>query len=281
MNRIRVFFFIVLFTSCTKEVSIDISSPESKIVVNSFFSPQDTLRVNISKSVPILATDTLNYLDNADAELFQGVSLIGKLTHTQKGFYTLSTALNPKREYSITVSVPGLETVSSTDTIPAPVPILNFDTISVNEKYLYGEITFQDPAGESNYYLLEVTSKYPVTNSDSITSKYVDLVVIDNIVENGSSGDKRKHLFFSDNRIEGNEYNLSFLLEKEPIFNSLHQGSNTLYINFKTISIAYYNYLKTYYQSQTRQIDVYSNITNGYGIFAGYNVSRDSLVIQN
>jgi len=281
MNKLPIITLITLFASCTKDVTIAISDPESKIVINSFFSPQDSLLVNISKSIPILAADTLNYVDNADVELFQGVSLIGKLTYTQKGFYTLSTALNPKGEYTITVSVPGMESVSSLDTIPTQIPILSFDTVSVNEKYLYGEITFQDPAGESNYYLLEVTSKYPVTNSDSITSKYVELIVIDNIVENGSSGDRCKRIFFSDNKIGGNEYNLSFLLEKEPLYHSLQNGSNTIYINFKTVSFAYYKYLTTYYQSQTRQMDVYSNIINGYGIFAGYHVSSDSLVIQN
>ena len=41
-----------------------------------------------------------------------------------------------------------------------------------------------------------------------------------------------------------------------------------IYINFKTISGAYYKYLKTYDESQNRQMDVFNNIENGYGIFA-------------
>jgi len=227
-----------------------------------------------------LAADSLNYIDNADVKLFQGRALIGKLTYNQKGFYTLPTTLLPKEDYSISVTVPSMETVSALDTIPIQVPILSHDTISVNNEYLFCEIKFQDISQTANYYVLEITSKYPVLNSDSILSKQIDIVVNDNIVENGSSGAKCKRIFFSDDKIQGAKYQLSFLLEKEPLLKSLNAGSNTLYINFKTISTAYYKYLKTYYEAQTKQMDVYTNIVNGYGIFAGYNLSQDSIIIQ-
>jgi hypothetical protein len=69
-------------------------------------------------------------------------------------------------------------------------------------------------------------------------------------------------------------------MEKEPLIKSIQDDSNTLYINFKTISATYYNYLKTYYESQTKQMDVFANIVNGYGIFAGYNLSQDSILIR-
>jgi hypothetical protein len=69
-------------------------------------------------------------------------------------------------------------------------------------------------------------------------------------------------------------------MEKEALIKSIQDDSNTLYINFKTISTTYYNYLKTYYESQTKQMDVFTNIVNGYGIFAGYNLSQDSILIR-
>ena len=280
MNKIWIITLIILIASCTKDITIDFATPESKIVVNSFFSPQGSLLVNISKSIPILAADTLNYINNAEVELFQGDSLIGELNYIQKGFYTLPTALLPKGEYSISVSAPGMETVSSQDTLPVQTPILSRDTISINSKYLFCEIKFQDIPQTANYYVLEITSKYPVLNNDTILSKQIDIIVNDNIVENGSNGTKCKRIFFSDDKIRGAEYQLSFLLEKTPLLKSLNAGSNTLYVNFKTISTAYYKYLKTYYEAQTKQMDVYTNIANGYGIFAGYNLSQDSIVIQ-
>jgi hypothetical protein len=280
MNKMWSILIIVLLASCTKDVTIDISNPESKIVVNSFFSPKGTLIVNISKSIPILAIDTVNIINNAEVQLFQDGSLLGQLTYNQNGVYSLPIALMPTEAYSINVSVPEMKTVTSDDTIPVQVPILRLDTISVNDKYLYCEISFQDIPQTTNYYLLDVTSKYPVMNSDSISSKYIEMVISDNIVENGSSGDMRQRLFFSDNKIQDTEYELSFLLEKKPLLKSIQDGSNNVYINFKTISAAFYKYLKTYYESQTKQMDVYSNIINGYGIFAGYNLSQDSIIIQ-
>jgi len=280
MNKLWIIALIVLFASCTKDVTIDIANPESKIVVNSFFSPKGTLIVNISISIPILATDTVNNINNAEVQLFQGLSLLGQLTYHQNGVYTLPIALLPTEAYAISVSVPNMKTVTSQDTIPVQVPMLSLDTISVNDKYLYCEILFRDMSQTTNYYLLEVTSKYPVMNSDSISSKYIEMVVSDNIVENGGSGDKRQRIFFSDDKIQDAEYELSFLLEKEPLLKSIQDGSNTVYINFKTISAAFYKYLKTYYEAQTKQMDVYTNIVNGYGIFAGYNLSQDSIIIR-
>jgi hypothetical protein len=279
MNNTGLIALIVIFASCTKEVSIDIVNPESKIVVNSFFSPQDSLFVHISKSISILADDTLNYFNNAEVKLYNGLSFLGQLTNNQKGIYTFSSTLVPNGQYSINVSVPGIEPVSSFDTIPVQIPILSFDTISVNDEYLYCEIKFQDiPC--NNYYLLDITSKYPVLNSDKIMSKQIDITVSDNIVENGRNGAISKRIFFSDDKIQGMEYELTFLLGKKPLMQSITNGSNTLYINFKTISIAYYKYLKTYYEAETKLIDVYSNVVNGYGIFAGYYLSQDSIVIQ-
>jgi hypothetical protein len=280
MNKIWIIALIIIFASCTKDVTIEIANPESKIVVNSFFSPQGSLIVNISKSIAILATDTVNYIDNAEVKLFQSGSLLGKLSYTQKGFYALPTTLMPNGEYSIIVSAPGMESVSSRDKIPSQVPIISLDTISVNDKYLFCEISFRDIPKTTNYYLLDVTSKHPVLKSDSISSKYIEMVVIDNIVENGGSGDKQQRIFFSDDKIQGAEYEFSFLMEKEALIKSIQDDSNTLYINFKTISTTYYNYLKTYYESQTKQMDVFTNIVNGYGIFAGYNLSQDSILIR-
>ena len=280
MYKTGILVLIILFASCTKDVSIDNANRESKIVVNSFFSPQGSLLVNISKSSSVLAADTFNYVNNADIELFQGGSLIGKLTYSHEGYYSLPASILPAGEYSITVSVPGMNTVTSKDTVPVQVPILSFDTVSVNSKYLLCQVRFQDIPNKANYYLVDVTSKYPVLNSDSVSLKYVEIIITDNIVENGSIGDKCKRIFFADDKIQGKAYELSFLLEKGPLLKSVPYGSNTLYINLKSIGTPYYKYLKTYYEAQTRQMDVYSNIVNGYGIFAGYNISQDSIVIQ-
>jgi hypothetical protein len=222
----------------------------------------------------------LNYINNAEVQLFQEGSLIGNLTYTQKGFYTLPATFITKVEYSISVAVPNMEITSSQDTIPVQTPILSLDTVTVNNEYLFCEISFQDIPLTTDYYELDITSKYPVLNSDSIMTKQIDIFVNDNIVENGSSGDKRKRIFFSDDKIRGTEYQLSFLVEKALLIESLNGGSNTLYINLNTISTAYYKYLKTCYEAQTKQMEVYTNIVNGYGIFAGYNRSQDSIVIR-
>jgi hypothetical protein len=280
MRKIIYIIVFVVFTSCTKDISIDLDGHVSKLVVNCFFSPGDSLTFNISKSIPILETDSFNYIDNAEIEIYQDGSFIGASSYKQKGFYTIHANLKPEDNYTISVTVPGIETVTSHDTIPKLSPMLSFDTISIDSKYLYCEIKFEDRADIANYYLLDITSKVPVMNSDSIASNQVDILVTDYIGENGGSGSIRKRIYFSDKKIEGELYNLSFILDKEVLTSSTDDGLNVIYINFKTISKDYYTYAKTYHESQSRQMDVFTNIEDGYGIFAGYNLSQDSIIIQ-
>ena len=116
--------------------------------------------------------------------------------------------------------------------------------------------------------------------SDSVYSNQVDIIISDFIVENGGTGDKRKRICFSDDKIQGTEYELSFILDKERMLRSFNDSTNIAFINFKTISKEYYTYVKTYDESQNRQMDVFTNIENGYGIFAGFNESQDSIIFQ-
>lgn len=280
MNKVVFIILLICFASCTEDIHIELDGHDPKVVVNCFFSKEDSLKVHLSKSSLILDDDSLNYIDNAVIEIFQDGSNIGTLNHNEKGIYSQAANLTPEANYTITVSVTGMETIVAQDTIPIHAPINKFDTTSIDDKYLYCEIEFQDNIEIDNFYLLEVSAKFPVINSNSKESDLVDIVVIDNIIENGGNGDIRKRVYFSDKKIAGEDYYLSFVLDKEVLSSSTHSEQNVIYINFKTISRNYYSYIKTYYESKTRQMDIFTNIEEGYGIFAGYGLSQDSIVVQ-
>lgn len=277
----RTIIYLLLFSvavSCTKEISIDLDKHESKLVVNSFFSNHKSIAVNVSKSISIFSIDTLAYVSHAKVELYNNNVLIGELLHTQKGNYELATELEVGIEYTIEVNALNLNTAKSHDVIPDQVSMLGFDTISLDSRYLYCELAFHDNPAIENYYLLDIETKTPYVLKDSLLTNQVDLVACDLIVENGKIGDIRKLIYFSDEYFQSEANDLSFLLDKKYLSNVLNDSLNVIYINLKSISKAYYDYLKTNYVSQNAQIDVYTNIENGYGIFAGYSLSQDSIV---
>jgi hypothetical protein len=275
-----IVFFVVI--SCTEELSIDLDKHESKLVVNSIFCPPNNININISKSISILDTDTLNYIDNANIQLFCKGEIVENMVYNARGFYSSSNAnFIPGNEYSIIVDAPNFNKVTAKSLVPLPCPMQRLDTITFEDELLYCEFGFNDDPNTSNYYLIEVKSKFPIMRGDSTLSNQVDIMISDVIVENGAFGEVQNRIFFSDEMIQQSVYEISFILNKTKILNSFNNGSNTIYIYFKNISEEYYLYLKSYHASKTKQKEVYSNINNGYGIFASYNLSMDSIEFRN
>lgn len=281
MIRLTYIALILILISCVDEIVFDLDKHESKLVVNSFFSPSDSIRINLSRSIPVLDKDTVNYVKNASVLIYCQDELVDKMNYDGNGNYSLNTSIVTGKEYSIIVDAPGFNTLTAKDMIPEPVQILSFDTITIDNGLLYCEIGFKNDLHAMNYYLLEIVSKYPVWDSDSSHSCQVDIINSDILVENVDFGNADKRLVFSGRNLQDSVYALGFVLDKLPLLNSCIDGSNTLYIQFKNISEKYYSYLKSYYSSQTWQDEVYTNAENGYGIFAGYSVTLDSIVIRN
>ena len=124
-------------------------------------------------------------------------------------------------------------------------------------------------------------SKYPIIDNDSVYTNQMDIIKCDIIIENGNLGDIQKRLFFSSTKINESNYALGFAFDKESLKDSYVDGSNTIYVIFKSISEDYYLYLKSYNRLVPNLNEVYTNVSNGYGIFAGYSVSRDSIIMYN
>ncbi len=274
---------LIAFAACTSsiELEIELDKHESKQVVNSFFSPSDSITIHLSKSVPVFDQESNKNIENAEVELYCQEELQGTMNSIGNGYYSLSTPIVANKEYSIVVNTLGFSSVSAKNIIPGQVHILSFDTISINKELLYCEIDFNNDLEKLDHYLLEVTSKYPVLDADSISSNQVDMFKSDLIIENGDLGSVDKRSVFSNAYINDSIASVGFVLDKQALINSCMEGSNTVYIHFKKISEAYYKYIHFYYRSQSNQNEPsYTNTKNGYGIFAGFTVSVDSFEIR-
>lgn len=315
----RIFLLLLLlvaFFSCTKE-KIAIPDIGRRIVINGLITTDSLLNVYINRSSMI--TDTVylenDLIKNAHVYFYQNNELIDSLFYINHFFnfgVTIYVPTNywskrvypiPGKEYKILVKAPGLPDATSTITIPKMVKIEKIDTSRItlskvelwqsNIRFLCN-ITFADPVNEKNYYLLYIYS-YP-----NISDNYplnIAFACDDPVVEEKlNQGTMMEGVAFSDKSINGQIYSLSVLLDGKEIGrpfmynddpNLLQFHKTTLYFRLYSITENYFKYIQTlnlFYKNYKNPLasptQVYSNITGGYGIFAGAAVSSDSIVFH-
>lgn len=288
-------FFIPLsffaLTGCSdffnQVVEIEIPEHEPVLAVSAHIKAQDTmLNVFVSRSAGILDPgylDTVKF-ENASVSVLRDGQLWMTVPHQGDGQYYLflgSPVGDASHSYTLQVTAPGFEPVEATQTMPAPVGILNAEYKAEGGVNPDGnrvntlDLEFQDPAGEDNYYLLEA---YAVV-VDSFSGNYEYFLQInteDALVEEYNGG-----LIFRDGPLDGKKYTL-----KTYFSDNLHeQPGSRLAIRLRSISRDRYLFLRTldlYGNAQNNPfaepVVVHNNIEGGVGIFTVE--SRDVEVIE-
>lgn len=276
-----IYFVAVLFTfsmlSCENffevSVPIDINDHKTKLALSaqvSVFSDLDSISYNIlvSKSLGALKeSDRESYkISNADINFLVNNTNYEFKESEKKGYYIPK---NPQdivytagETYKLKTDKSGFNTVESSQVFPSKVPIKN---VSFNSDLL--KVTFQDTKGQDNYYILELISSY--------RNSYTGII---NLQPFGgstrSSSLKYNRVIFSDEFFDGEL--------KEITVKTLPQRSdNEKYIvNLYHVNKDFYNYDISYGLAEdaienpfAEPVILYSNVTNGYGIFALSNVS--------
>lgn len=131
----QILFFVLatalvsLFVSCETDADVDVPEVPSRLVLNCFISPQDTLiNVRITKSAPIFqqgAVDVDAPVTDATVRITGNSTVVQLNYDSQLERYTVPVASFPilaGNEYSIEVSAPGMETVTAKTTVPSAVP---------------------------------------------------------------------------------------------------------------------------------------------------------------
>ena len=167
------------------------------------------------------------------------------------------------------------------------MPIYQLDTVtSTNndgETILEATITFQDPPNISNYYMLEVFVTgmyYDEWEQDSIEIREPLQISCDDInVETvnrfnfGGFENTYLYLMLKDQNFDGENYSLTF-----SVINYAELKEMDLFGEIRLVNTSeeYFNYLKSFNMYQrtinnpfATPVQVYSNVNNGMGIFAG------------
>ena len=287
-----------LFLSCEKEVHIPIEYTESKLVVNGLFNNDSLWEVEISASQYIYDNGPIPLIDDASVSITNSAGNTITLLNQSAGIYT-SASEKPQtgQEYTINVSHGNYKNASSSNQLPGELVILNMDwqqqTVVDGEVYRKINITLQD-SPEDDYYMIRIAANYwievwnPVTwQVDSVFGYYpLRFMTQSPAVENINPKDEVSSINFTDNLFNGSQYTIDLLLN-DYYFDGGKEEIEVIYISTSKISKEYYWYLtsyQAYISSQNNQffsqpVQVYTNIENGLGIFAGYTTKTDSIII--
>lgn len=263
---------ISLNWSCRKLVQDEFPDFDPVPVVNGILVADSTLKIHVSLAGKI-DSNRLPYVENAAVTLYIDNNVTGFMEYDTAGFYTSATLVQPETIYKCIVEIPGFEPVICENHVPPPPEIIetefivdggrnrdgmNYSTALVTfknspDKNLYFEVRFREYYSSSFYYTYFVEVDDPVLLNEG-TSEFV----------------------FSNELISGDSYQLKL--------NIPDPSGSTGMVELRQTSKDYYKYVKNLYLYEAGRYPeivggvvtanpLYSNVENGYGIFAGYSYS--------
>jgi len=286
---------LICCATCTKIIEIDIPAHEPKLVVNSLFTDGQRIRVHLSKTASAFDYST-PVVEDGLIRLFCNDEEIDTLIFNN-GYYYSDVVAQRKEKYSLLVSTPGLGEVSSEDSIPEKTLIESFvhrDSVMMNDNnypVMQLELGFTDKSGR-DFYELSVVAEYYVDvdlRRQNVGFKYSTDPVL---VSTGLIDYYSESIVFTDELFDGQQTSIkaNYWIQtgEMPLIGEGPEYGYTLFISLRSVSESYYNYIRKQiiYQYSLESniftglpdpVHMYSNITGGYGIFAGYSSDNKTI----
>jgi len=277
---------------------------ESKLVVQCFISPQAArINVVVTESIPLFTEPDLKggVIPNAVVKLSDGAREIVIPFDTTNQLYSIdksALSISPGKTYFLSVTN-GVRSVSANCTVPASAVVpktYEIDTassgdISARDTSLTVKYTWNDIAGQANYYRVRASLDLEYSVPEGVTSNQGQLIekrVRNRFNFNWDDAIGRND-FRNDINLDGTDFNSPIGRVKLPKPLSYTGSDGTVYLSFpksKIISVTMevYNtdehYFKYHRSVQTRGDSdnpfvepslIYTNIEGGLGCFGSYN----------
>jgi len=288
-------FLLIGCTFCTKIIEIDVPSHEPVLVVNSLFTDGQRIMVHLSKTASAFDYST-PVVEDGLIRLFCYNEEIDTLFFNN-GYYYSHINAGQGEKYSVIASAPEMDDVSSEDSIPGKTLIESYvhrDSVMMNDNnypVMQLELGFTDKPGP-DFYELSIIAQYYVAgflNRHPVWFNYVSDPVL---VSTGLLDYSPESLVFTDELFEGKvatiKANYSIQTGEIPLIDGGPEYGYLLYVSLRSVSESYYNYIRKQiiYQYSLESniftglpdpVHMYSNITGGYGIFAGYSSDNKTI----
>ena len=280
---------MLVLISCRELVQDEFQEFTPVPTVNSILAVDSIVKVHVSLAGK-LDTNQLVLIDNAEILLYVDGVYKETLTRSDKGIYSSSFVVEKLKTYRCEVNIPGYETVICCDSIPETTiisDIIHFDKAGKDEEgktYPAIKFTFTNDPSEKKHF--EVIIRL-------IQNRYERVATLETITDPVLLNEGLPIALFSNEYINGNNYSMTLNYftgsagssNGEPIQTTLYP----LILEVRSVSSNYYHFVKQKYlyekgrypefmAASTTSFPLYSNITNGYGIFAGYSTMKSDTI---
>lgn len=293
IKLILMIFILGIFASSCREIIPETFADFNPLpVINAILIDGHNLSVNVSMS-DTLDNSRLEYLDNAKIELFVNDVYAEDLIYSNNGEYKSKTVIKSANKYSCKVVVPGYDTIFCEQVIPPKPAIHDIVQINVAGKDQEGisypaiELSFANKASIKSYYHVVIFFDDHGKRSEANLKSITDPVLLNEGIP---------YAIFSNDLIKDSVYKMHINYWTNVYTTSSEYGSRTelypFYVELRQVSEDYYRYIKQLYlykdgfyadgilTSMTNN-NLFSNIQNGYGIFAAYSAVASDTITPN
>lgn len=302
INTLNYKLFCVLLLAqvlyaCQSELKFSGEDSKPKLVISSFVSPDDTIKVHVSLSKFFLSNSSYSNVEDAKVDLFLNGKYAATLIHKAAGEYYSTIKPNSGDVVRLQIESPKYGTASVESYVPTPL-----DKMSVQPKidiYEQMYLTINDNSSAENYYRIvgiQQIEYYSNTDKKQIVSK-LGFKLFNNL--EGDQLPKYEStdgypLYFSDKLFNGKTitlelepitddslYNVKSLVSSQDTINYPTLDSIRYDFEIQSITEDYYLFLKTSKLSENKSflqepVQVKSNVTGGIGILGAFSSLRIS-----
>lgn len=294
----RLYLLILLCLGC--ETVVEVSPPEydSEPVVTSFFSPDSTWSVTMHRSLgaTVKRDVTREYISDASVRIMEASNMVDILKYQGNGRYVSGTGELPSHgtQYTLQVDFPGKPSIQAISAAPSPVVISDYSieyqppesNIFPASRY-HLRIVFSDTPG-TNFYRIGVYRRVwnPYRTDEVVPDSIYRIIGIEDFspgwscgyfddvdpLEPGAGPDRCQEFVVTDRLFDGKDYSWSGTTDEM----SDENGRKELRLIISSLSEDYYRYLQSLERNVLHDpltqepFPVYSNVTGGLGVFAGY-----------
>lgn len=276
----NIFYGITLafLFNCSNKIEIEIPQHTEKPVVNAILISDSSMYVYINWSKRISDKTKKNILYDSIL-LLKDTEVIYSCSYTDEIIHSFNKKLQSGIEYELRVYIDN-KILSSKDVFPYKNEFLitrHIPTISISEysNTSLFEVKFTDSITPKKYYEIDVV----------VLSSFYKARIIPISKQNDVVSESQNSLLFTNSKFENSNITLNCYVVTD--------DSDSLYVfRFKQISRNYYEYQKSLsihlnniqtegdlWRGAGNPSVLYSNIEGGYGIFASFQQSTDSILI--
>lgn len=297
-NFIIVFIFLfVIFFGCRKLVTDELPSIPSKPVINSVFKINEPIIIHLSLSSGF-NNEEFELIENAKLYLEENSALKDTLIYKGEGIYVSTIKASQQSRYNLKLHYDNKD-INAQSSLPVKQEIIKYEHFNNAGKDEEGisypaiKLKFTNNPEQILYY--EIVLKLLLDNSQVIwneeTKSWEDIPLkrilipeLINITDPAILSNGLPIPVFSNELIKGDTYTIT-INYKTGSYTTDATGNHTdlypLIVELRSISYEYFKFVNQLYLYEQgrypyvfgdvlRIFPLYSNVENGYGIFAGY-----------